>query len=396
MPRAISSAPYCGDMPMRRAALVTRDAQGGVPALFAGRRVSYCHATRVAIRRACDLLGLVPGDEVLAPAYHCGSELDPLLHAGLQVRLYAVGADTVIDPALVAAAITPRTKAVYLIHYFGFLQPATAALRALCDARGLRLIEDCALNLLSGAHPAEGRAGDVALFCFYKFFPTHGGGALVLNADSLTGDTRFTKRVPLRMAAKPLLRAGVDLALGAERRVALLRRLKPARVAPVAAPDADMPADYYFDARLQDTAMSALTARQIAAFDTAEAIALRRRNYRLYQAELATISHLHPLFPDLPAEICPLVMPVITDARDALAAALVQQGIAATPWWAGYHRSLDFSGQTTARFLKDHVLALPCHQYLAPAAIRHICQVLRDLMAGETGSDTRDLAGNRL
>ena len=198
------------------------------------------------------------------------------------------------------------------------------------------------------------------------------------------------------MAAKPLLRAGVDLALGAERRVALLRRLKPVRVAPVAAPDADMPADYYFDARLQDTAMSALTARQIAAFDTTEAIALRRRNYRLYQAELATISHLHPLFPDLPAEICPLVMPVITDARDALAAALVQQGIAATPWWAGYHRSLDFSGQTTARFLKDHVLALPCHQYLAPAAIRHICQVLRDLMAGETGSDTRDLAGNRL
>jgi len=377
-------------MPMRRSALMTRDAKGGVPALFSGRRVTYSHSTRVAIRRACDLLGLVPGDEVLAPAYHCGSELDPLLHAGLQVRLYATGKNTVIDPAEVAARITRRTRALYLIHYFGFLQPATAALRALCDARGLVLIEDCALSLLSGSNPVEdgmggqigGRAGDVALFCFYKFFPTLGGGALVLNTDRITGDARFARRAPIGLAGKPLVRAGLDLALGAERRMALMRRLKPR---PAAAPDmgtqpeADMPSDYYFDPRLQDTALSTVTARQIASFDIQAAITLRRRNYSLYQAEMASLPTLSPLFPDLPPEMCPLLFPVLTDNRDALAYALVQRGIAATPWWAGYHRSLDFTGQTTARFLKDHVLALPCHQYLEPDAIRHICQVLRDL-----------------
>lgn len=378
-PDPLRPVPFCGDMPMRRSALMTRDARGGVPALFSGRRVTCSYSTRVAIRRACDLLGLVPGDQVLAPAYHCGSELDPLLHAGLQVRLYATGEDTVIDPAVVAARITPRTRALYLIHYFGFLQPATAALRALCDARGLVLIEDCALSLLSGAHPVEGRVGDVALFCFYKFFPTIGGGALVLNTDRITGDARFTRRAPVGLTGKPLVRAGLDLALGAERRMALMRRLKPKAAAPAPEPDADMPADYYFDPRLLDTALSAVTARQIASFDISEAIAVRRRNYSLYQAEMASLPTLRPLFPDLPPEACPLLFPVVTDSRDALAASLVQRGIAATPWWAGYHRALDFSGQTTARFLKDHVLALPCHQYLEPDAIRHICQVLRDL-----------------
>lgn len=390
MQRDTSSDPFCGDMPMRWSALSTRDAKGGVPALFSGRRVTFSYSTRVAIRRACDLLGLVPGDEVLAPAYHCGSELDPLLQAGLQVRLYSVGEDTEVDPDVVAALITRRTRAVYLIHYFGFLQPATAALRALCDARGLALIEDCALSLMSGASPAEGRGGDVALFCFYKFFPTVGGGALVLNADRLTGDARFARTVPAGLAGKPLLRAAIDIGLGAERRMAIMRRLKPRRAAPVdlavdlaadLAPheDADMPADYYFDERLQDTAMSTLTARQIASFDVGAAIALRRRNYSLYQAELAHLPGLRLLFPNLPPEVCPLLCPVIVPNRDALAAALVQHGIAATPWWSGYHRKLDFTGQTSAHFLKDHVLALPCHQYLEAGAIAHICQVLRDL-----------------
>ena len=399
MPPKPSPAPFCGDMPMRRSALLTRDPNGGVPALFQGRRASFSFSTRVAIRRACDLLGLMSGDEVLAPAYHCGSELDPLLQAGLQVRLYPTGRDTTIDPEAVRALITPRSKAVYLIHYFGFLQPATDAVRALCDAHGLALIEDCALSLLSGAHPADGRAGDVAVFCFYKFFPTLGGGAMVLNGGDITGGTRFTRAVPGKMAAKGLLRAGVDLLLGGERRMALMRRLKPARPAfpaPVAGRDADMPADYYFDERLLDTRMAALTARQIGSFDTANAIALRRRNYRLYQAELASLPGIHMLFPDLPETVCPLYMPVITENRDVLAAALAQRGIAATPWWAGYHRKLDFTGQTDARFLKDNVLALPCHQYLGEAAIRYICQVLRGLIATETGSVTRDFGGNRL
>ena len=47
------------------ASLIARDPSGGILARLAGRRVAYAFSTRVAIRAACDALGLKPGDEVL-------------------------------------------------------------------------------------------------------------------------------------------------------------------------------------------------------------------------------------------------------------------------------------------------------------------------------------------
>ncbi len=371
---------------MRRAALWSRDAAGGLSALFAGRRAAFSFNTRVAIRQACDLLGLRPGDEVLAPAYNCGSELDPLRDAGLTVRLFPVDRQAVVDAGAVAAMITARTRAVYLIHYFGFLQPATDAIRALCDERGLFLIEDCALSLMSGAKLADGRAGDVSLFCFYKFFPTLGGGALVVNRDRLPDPAGFPARLPMRMAARHLVRAGIDIVFGAGNRAALMRRLKPgtgAGAGPVAPPPGlpDMPGHYYFDPRLANAGLSALTARQIRSFDVAGAIAARRANYQAYLDAFAGMPDVTPLFAGLAPGVCPLAMPVLVERRDALAAELGARGIAATPWWAGYSRHLDFTGQTGACHLKDHLLSLPVHQYLGAGAVSHIAATLGELIA---------------
>lgn len=366
--------------------LFTRDPAGGVPALFRGRRVSYSFNTRVAIRKACDLLGLLPGDEVLAPAYNCGSELDPLYHAGLTVTLYPVDRQARIDPAAVERLITPRTRAIYMTHYFGFLQPETTALRALCDAHGLFLIEDCALSLLSGKAPAEGRAGDVSVFCFYKFFPVIGGGALAINNDRITAEARFDAAPPAGFVGKAIVRAGLGMTLGAKRRTALIDLLKRLRGKPAATPAIgrtgrqDMPAHYYFDPRLRNARISQFAARPIRAVDVAAVIAARRENYRTYLALLPEMPGVTPLFPDLPAEASPLGMPVLVENRDALSAALVAQKISATPWWAGYNRNLDFDSSADACHLKDHVLSLPAHQYLGTAEINHIAGVLRDVI----------------
>jgi perosamine synthetase len=381
-----ASAASCGDMPMRGRSLFSRDPQGGLPALFTDRRVAYSFNTRVAIRKACDLLGLRPGDEILAPAYNCGSELDPLRHAGLVVTLYRVNAQAQIDLASIAALITPKTKAIYLTHYFGFLQPQTAELRALCSAHGLFLIEDCALSLLSGRSPADGRAGDISVFCFYKFFPTLAGGTLVLNNDQIEVAAQFEKALPLKSVGKDLLRAGIDMSLGAKYRIALMRWLKSRRRSESAftaehiSGHPDMPPDYYFDPMLRDARVNALTAYQIRSFDVAAAIAARRENYQTYLAALADTPEVHPLFPKLTDEACPLSMPVLVENRDALAAALTAHGIAATPWWAGYSRHLDFSAHPDACYLKDYVLSLPLHQFMDAQDVGHVVAELRALL----------------
>ena len=371
---------------MTAARLVQRDPEGGFPALFADRRVFWSFNTRVAIRAACDLLGLQAGDEVLAPAYNCGSEVDPLINAGLAVRLYPVEKDLRADPAGIEPLITSRTRAIYVTHYFGMIQPELAALRVLCDRRGLRLIEDCALSLLSGANPAEGRTGDVAVFCFYKFVPVLQGGALVVNAPDLAAYTPFSQPAPRKTVAKTLVRAGLANVLGPARAQGIMRALR--RPQPADAPDPadtdqleDMPGHYYFDPALRGTRISAFAARPLQAFSVQGAIAARRANWQEYRDLLDGMADVRLLMPDLTPETCPLNMPVMVAGRDRVARALQARGISVTPWWAGFNRNLDWHGQTGAIALKDGVLSLPLHQFLGTAHLHHIVGQLRQVLS---------------
>ena len=376
-----AQAPYCGDPPMTAARLVRRDPEGGFPALFSDRRVFWSFNTRVAIRAACDVLGLKAGDEVLAPAYNCGSEVDPLVDAGLALRLYPVEEDLRADLARIEPLITSRTRAIYVTNYFGIIQPELAALRALCDKRGLRLIEDCALSLLSGANPAEGRTGDVAVFCFYKFVPVLQGGALVINAPDLTTDTPFANPAPRKTVVKTLLRAGLGNVLGTARAQGLMRALKGSRSVHAAAPaDAgeldDMPSHYYFDPALRGTRISAFAARPLRAFSVQDAITARRANWQHYRDLLDGMPDVRMLTPTLAPETCPLNMPVIVDRRDQVAQTLQARGIGVTPWWAGFNRNLDWQGQSGAMALKNDVLSLPLHQFLGATHLDHIAEQL--------------------
>ena len=370
--------PNCTAPNLSFGSLIARDARGGVPALFAGRRVSYSFNTRIAIRRACDILGLKPGDEVLVPAYNCGSELDPLLDACLTLRLYPVDRRAQIDAAQIAHLITPQTRAIYLTHYFGFIHPNTAAIRRLCDDQGLWLIEDCALSLLSGSSPAEGRVGDITLFCLYKLFPVLAGGVLVINTDKIIVPVVFSNPPPLKIVAKAIVQAVANGVLGRGGVAALRRLRKPKITAPISSNlYPDMPADYYFDHALKDVGISRVTARAIGSFNVAVTIKERRANYRQYQALLASLPSVSLLYPDLPDDTCPLNMPILVEDRDALCAALLAQGISVTPWWAGFHQAIDVSGFPDVCYLKNHVLALPLHQTMGPADIVHTVAQLK-------------------
>ena len=368
-----TTSPDCTTPGLSLGSLMGRDPKGGVPALFAGRRVSYSFNTRAAIRHACDLLRLAAGDEVLVPAYNCGSELDPLLDAGLTLRLYPVGRDARIDPAQIAALISPQTRAIYLTHYFGFLHPCAAAIRQLCEDHGLWLIEDCALSLLSGPGPADGRAGHIALFCFYKLFPVPGGGALVLNTDKIAGNVVFPGPAPRKVVLKALARAVLNKGLG-RAGIGALRKLRPHTTpAPTArSMYPDMPEDYYFDPAFKGAGISRFTARALGSFDVESTIRARRANYQHYQSRLAGLPGVALLYPVLPDQACPLCMPILVEDRDTLSAVLTAQGISAPPWWAGFNQAVDFAGFPDACYLKDHVLALPLHQTMGPAHVAHV------------------------
>ncbi len=143
-----------------------------------------------------------PGDEVLVPAMTFVATANAVLHAGATpVFVDIEGLDEpLMSLSDAAAKCTPRTRAVILVHYAGYL-PDRDRWRDFARARGLVLIEDAAHA--AGAAGA-GSVGDAAAFSFYgnKNMTTAEGGMVVardptllervrrLRAHGMTSDAR--------------------------------------------------------------------------------------------------------------------------------------------------------------------------------------------------------------
>ena len=378
----------CGAPQISLRSLFERDSAGGVQGWFGDRHIAYTVNTRAAIRNVCKLLDLGPGDEILAPAYNCGSEIDPLLKCGAAVSLYSIDRSTNINLKDLEKRISPRTKAVYVIHYFGFCQPEIEVIQRLCRERGLYLIEDCALALFSEDESGQpGSFGDVSVFCFYKYFPVAGGGALVVNNPTLDVNYRFERPPPIRFTARYILYR----ILGPKRlkfvttvlKRALGRSPAPEGIRNGATGLADMPAHYYFDSALENARMSVFARWPLLSFNVKDTIQKRRANYTIYLRELHGLSSVRPLFPDLPDGVCPLYFPMIAVDRDGLCDALKALSIPADPWWLGYHKDLDFSEFTDTQFLKNNVLVLPANQFLNERHIVFIANHIKRLVSSE-------------
>jgi hypothetical protein len=104
---------------------------------------------------------------------------------GCHLDFYDVRDDFSIDLDEIESKISPATKALYAIHFFGFPGPIVE-LREMADRHGLALVEDTALSMLArhGGRPL-GTFGDVSIFCLYKTVPTAAGGVLAINRPDI-------------------------------------------------------------------------------------------------------------------------------------------------------------------------------------------------------------------
>jgi 3-amino-5-hydroxybenzoate synthase len=140
------------------------------------------HALEVALLA----MGVEPGHEVVIPDYTFVATASAVLCCGAMPVMVDVERDTQnIDPDLVEAAITPRTKAIVAVHVGG--QPADLdRLKTVADRHGLPLLEDCA-----HAHGSEwngrkvGSFGVAGTFSFQqsKTMTAGEGGCIVSNDD---------------------------------------------------------------------------------------------------------------------------------------------------------------------------------------------------------------------
>jgi dTDP-4-amino-4,6-dideoxygalactose transaminase len=151
----------------------------------------------VALHLAYAALGLHEGDEVIVPALTFVATANAVLYTGAQVRFADIigPEDLNLSPQEIEKNITPRTKAVALVHYGGYPCRMVEILE-IARRHGLFVIEDAAHA--PGA-TLEGRAlgtwGDVSCFSFFsnKNLAVGEGGMVVTNRDDLAEKIRMMR-----------------------------------------------------------------------------------------------------------------------------------------------------------------------------------------------------------
>ncbi len=187
---ALAGGHLSGDGPFTRAChRILEDAVGGSRALLT---TSCTHA----LEMAALLLNFGVGDEVVVPSFTFVSTVNAFVLRGAVPVFVDVRPDTLnLDEAQLADALTPRTRAIVVVHYAG-VGCEMDAIMATARARGIAVVEDNAHGLF-GAYRgrALGSFGNLAALSFHetKNFTCGEGGALLIRDDALAARAEIVR-----------------------------------------------------------------------------------------------------------------------------------------------------------------------------------------------------------
>ena len=178
--QAIANQHLSGDGPF------TRQCQEWLEQRTGCRKALLTHSCTAALEMAAILAGVGAGDEVIMPSYTFVSTANAFVLRGATPVFVDIRADTLnIDERLIEGAITPRTKAIVVVHYAGVACEMDVILDIAIRHR-LLVIEDAAQGVMSSYKGKPlGSLGHLAALSFHetKNVISGEGGALLINDD---------------------------------------------------------------------------------------------------------------------------------------------------------------------------------------------------------------------
>ncbi len=158
--------------------------------------IAVTNAT-AALHLACLAIGLKPGDEVIMPALTFVATANAVRYTGATPVFADIESEDWLNlsPQAVAASLTPRTRAIVVVHYGGYPCDMPAIMH-LARQRGLRVIEDAAHAIGSELDGQKlGTWGDIGCYSFFsnKNMTTGEGGMLVTHNDALAEHMRLLR-----------------------------------------------------------------------------------------------------------------------------------------------------------------------------------------------------------
>lgn len=307
------------------------------------------------------------GDEVIVPAFSWVASANVILYCGANPVFVDIDRRTFnLDPAKIAEKITPKTKAVMLVHLFGLCADVDA-IRSVIPSN-VKIIEDaaCAAGTIYKGKSA-GSLGDAAAFSFHprKTITTGEGGMVTTNDADL-----FEKMAKLR-------NHGAEIS---EEQ----RHLGPK---PYLLPDFNM---IGFNYRMTDL-QGAVGVTQLAKL--ADFIEQRRKFANWYSQQLADIDWLiTPQVPDYASHGWQAYVTVVDTqkapyGRNKIMEILQEKGIATRPGTHAIHMlkvyaqkyGLNPQDFPEAQFCNDNSMAIPLHNKMTVDDYDYVISALKEI-----------------
>lgn len=350
-------------------------------------RVTLVYSGRYAIYHALRVLGSRERRTVLVPAFQCPTVVDPVLHAGYDVRFYAVTEDLIPDAEDLRSKLTPDVGAAIFIRYFGFPSGVDEHLAA-CREHGVLSIDDWSHTFLEAAPTSLPRSSaDVCVFSFKKTVPSLTGGGL-LSSRSVLADEQLS-RPPLqntlaRFKRLAALRRDRFRADGKSRTLDPRSAQAQARLQ-TSTPAIKRNADeaYPYGPDLAWTGIPLVSRAVLTRTCLEQVVIARRRNYLILEKILAGCPGLRLAQQRLPERTCPWGLPVVLEDRAAHDYRLRELGVPLFTFGEVLHplvRSEAASSSkmvATARYLSDSLLVFAVHQDLDEAFMAQYGNVIR-------------------
>jgi dTDP-4-amino-4,6-dideoxygalactose transaminase len=323
---------------------------------FEGEYARYCgtaHCAGVAngleaLQLALIAAGVGRGDEVIVPSNTYIATWLAVTHVGATPIPVEPDARTSnLDPSRIAAAVTPRTRAVLPVHLYG--QTADMdAIGAVASKHALFVLEDAAQS--HGAACRGRLAGSLGHAAGVSFYPSKNLGAFADAGAVMAGDAAFAEKV------RVLRNYGAKIRF-----------------------QNDVPG---FNSRLDElqAALLRVRLRHLDEWNARRSVLAAR-----YRAALGGLDDLRlPFVPEWAKPVWHLFV-VHTSRRDALQQHLASQGVGTQihyptpPHLSGAYRS---SGWKPGDFpiaekLAREALSLPIGPHLSPEAVDHVCSAVR-------------------
>ncbi|CAH6784656.1 dTDP-4-dehydro-6-deoxy-D-glucose transaminase [Vibrio chagasii] len=148
-----------------------------------------------ALEMAAILLNIAPGDEVIMPSFTFVSTANAFVLRGAKVVFVDIRPDTMnIDESLIEAAITPKTKAIVVVHYAG-VACEMDTIMDIANRNQLYVVEDAAQAVMTTYKGKYlGTIGHIGAFSFHetKNYTSGGEGGLLL-----VNDSKFSERAEI-------------------------------------------------------------------------------------------------------------------------------------------------------------------------------------------------------